>query len=83
MDAIRHLGNLRSELIGRKWRAEIRTRPNGDVLHVQNPAFARMDGEIVCKDDAFHWVWGPVIGPVTAVTGVADRIVYVLREVGS
>lgn len=83
MDATRHLGNLRSELTDRRWRAEIRTRPAGDVLHVQNPAVAGMNGEIVCNDDAFQWAWGPVIGPVTAVTSVADHIVYTLREVES
>ncbi|MEU6034520.1 hypothetical protein ABZ801_03860 [Actinomadura sp. NPDC047616] len=82
MDVMAHLENLRAELVRREWKAEIRRSPDRDVLRVRNPAHSRLTDDIVCDGEVFRWPWGQGIGPVGEVTGVAERVMYVLREVG-
>ncbi len=83
IDATFHLGRLRAELIGRGWSAELRSTDEPAVLHVRNPVEAAMRDQVVCHDEVFHWAWGGPVGPVSDVTGAADRIVFVLREITS
>jgi len=42
-----------------------------------------MNDDILCDGARFCWSHGQGIGPVKDVADVADRIQYVLREVGS
>jgi hypothetical protein len=83
MDVTAHLEDLRAELTGRGWKAEIRRTSSRAVLRVRNPAQPKLNDEIVCDGEAFRWAWGQGIGPVAEVGGVADRIQYVLREIGA
>lgn len=83
MDATAHLEALRDELTRRAWNAEVRRTSSRVVLHVSNPNIPALDDKITCDGNVFCWAWGRDIGPVTGVPGVADRIVYVLREVGT
>lgn len=83
MDARSHLKNLRAELKERGWHAEINAGTLGPVLRVTNPEVPTLNDEIACRDDVFRHAWGQGIGPVTEVVGVADRIMHVLRKVGS
>jgi hypothetical protein len=77
------LERLRDELIRREWKAELRQTARGTVLRVRHPSQPSMNDEIVCDGEAFRWAWGQGIGPVAEVGGVADRIQYVLREIGA
>ncbi|MDL4773311.1 hypothetical protein [Actinomadura xylanilytica] len=79
-----HLERLRSEFTERGWTAEIQRRPGKRPrLYVRNPHSSRMSDDIVCDDRVFRWSWGQPIGPLTEAPGVAEQIMYVLREVGS
>ncbi|MBB4913255.1 hypothetical protein [Streptosporangium saharense] len=80
-DATFHLERLRAELIGRSWAADVLGTAQQPVLRVRNPAEAEMHDEVVCQDSAFLWAWGGLIGPVTNLIDVTDRIMFVLREV--
>ncbi|GLZ16151.1 hypothetical protein Acsp04_63860 [Actinomadura sp. NBRC 104425] len=83
MDATASLEVLRDELTSRGWTADLRRTRSGPVLHVQHPAHPRMNDDVVSDGAAFRWAWGQGIGPVAEVSAAADRIQYVLREVGA
>lgn len=83
IDGTYHLDQLRAELAGRGWAAEIRNAGGQAVLLVCNSAETGLRGQIVCRDEDFHWEWGGAVGPVTAVLEAADRIVFVLGEITS
>lgn len=84
MTHIAHLERLAAELNQRGWPATVRTGTSGrQVLHVRNPNAPGLNDDVVCDDHAYRWVWGQGIGPLTEAPGVAEKIQYVLREVGS
>lgn len=72
------LEHLVSELDERGWRAH----HTGDALKVVSPATPSLNDEIACDGVFFRWAWGQAIGLIDDVASTADRIVYVLREVG-
>ncbi|GLZ13695.1 hypothetical protein Acsp04_39300 [Actinomadura sp. NBRC 104425] len=81
-DAMAHLEELRHELISRGWKADIRRTDRRVALRVSNPEQPRLNDDIVCDGEVFRWPWGQGIGAVGEVAGVAERVMYVLREVG-
>lgn len=81
--ATEHLENLAGELKARGWVAETRSLRGRMILYVQNPAVAKLNDTIACEGEVFRYTWGQGLGPVTEVVRVADRIQYVLRQVGS
>lgn len=80
MDATTCLQQLADELTGRGWKAKMR---GADGLFVANPGAGRLSDTIRCDGTSLLWNWGQPIGPADEVAAVADRIQYVLREVGS
>ncbi|MBC6469346.1 hypothetical protein [Actinomadura alba] len=80
-DARAHLERLGAELADHGWTAEVGEDGSRSVLSVCNPNIADLNEVIVCSGETFRWTWGQGIGPATEVTGVATRIMYVLREV--
>ncbi|MFF5265405.1 hypothetical protein ACFY4C_41535 [Actinomadura viridis] len=81
MDDRAHLERLRTILVKRDWKAEIRPGRCRDLLYVVNPAAHQLNDTIACEGEKFRWAWGQGIGPVDEVIEVADRIQHVLREV--
>lgn len=80
-DANAHLEQLRLEILNRGWVARLCESSTGLTLHVRNPNESALTETIACEGDRFLWSWGQVIGLVSDVTDVADRILHVLRDV--
>ncbi|MGP3917708.1 hypothetical protein [Nonomuraea sp. 10N515B] len=83
ISAREQLDLLRAELESRGWLADHRGTDARPFLHVRNPADAGFNDSIAHIGERYHWVWGPEIGPADDVQAVADRILHVLRVVGS
>ncbi|GAA3979948.1 hypothetical protein GCM10023085_72770 [Actinomadura viridis] len=81
MDDRDHLERLRTVLVQRGWKAEIRPGRGRELLYVTNPAARQLNDTIACERGRFRWAWGQGIEPADDVIGVADRIQHVLREV--
>ncbi|MGI5285220.1 hypothetical protein ACQEVF_18055 [Nonomuraea polychroma] len=82
ISAREQLDLLRAELERRGWLADHRGTPEKPFLHVRNPADAGFNDSVACCGDRYCWNWGPEIGAVDDVQGVANRIMHVLRVVG-
>ncbi|MEV7005579.1 hypothetical protein [Streptosporangium sp. NPDC051022] len=82
-DATSHLERLRAALLAQGWTAEFRHTGGNPLLHVQNPADPAMTDQVTCRDEIFRWVWGGFVGSVADTTRAAERIMFVLREIGS
>ncbi|MEV5411004.1 hypothetical protein AB0K60_19435 [Thermopolyspora sp. NPDC052614] len=76
-----YLERLRLEILKRGWAARLCESGVGLTLHVRNPNESALTETIGCEDGRFLWSWGQAIGLVSDVTGVADRILHVLRDV--
>ncbi|MFF5263249.1 hypothetical protein ACFY4C_30330 [Actinomadura viridis] len=76
----RHLGHLRTVLVARGWKAEVRPGRGRDLLYVVNPAAHQLNETIACDGGSFRWAWGQGIGPADDVFAVADKVQRVLRE---
>lgn len=85
-DARTYLQRLADELTRRKWKVWVGSGTK-TTLRVENPDVPALHETIHCRSVndgwSYCWPWREPIGPVDEVTGVADRIQHVLREVGS
>lgn len=75
------LEQLLAELANRGWDADLTGTRERPYIRVRNPNDPKLNGMVTCLGGNYRWTWGPVLGPVDDVAGVADRIVHVLREV--
>ena len=82
-NATARLEQLLAELASRGWDVELSGTGERPYVRVCNPHDSALNGMVTCRDDLYRWTWGPVLGHVDDVTGVADRIVHVLREVST
>ncbi|MGP4029682.1 hypothetical protein [Actinomadura sp. 3N407] len=73
----RALGQLKAELHGRGWSARLDER----VLAVSNPNVPALNDTVTFTEGEFRYTWGPAIGTIADVPGVADRIERQLRTV--
>lgn len=71
------LGQLKDELHGRGWIARLDQRK----LAVSNPNVPALNDTVTFTDGQFRYTWGPAIGTIADVSGVADRIERQLRTV--
>jgi len=81
--ARQRLDRLRSELAQRGWKADHHGTDARPLLHVRNPLDLSLNEAVAVVGGRFRWIWGPDLGHVDDVPAVADRIVHVLRLVGT
>ena len=83
ISARQHLDRLRTELEQRGWKAVHHGTDGRPLLHVLNPLDLNLNETVTVVAGRFSWNWGPDLGHVDDVRAITDRIVHVLRLVGT
>lgn len=75
---------LRVELASRGWESQLAGSKQKPRLEIANPAVVpTLNAAVMVHGDHYRWSWGLVVGPINDVSSAADRIMHVLRDIGS